>query len=184
MSKPRARAPGTTTGNSIRDSALGLATDLLDAVVALNDSVWRRNSVRPALLEMLRLRNARTVNCVFCRSVRYDVARADGLGEDRVEQIRDGFETGTLSDVEKAVLAFADTYLRHPGRFDPALVATLRAHFSEEQLCHMAIALATFNATSRCAVSLGGMPESLPVMEIALPPEDPGAGEARAPAGP
>ena len=169
MSRARAAATGSNTGNPIRDSALGQASALVDQIIALNDSVWRANSVRPALLEMLRLRNARTVNCVFCRSVRYDVARADGLDEATVALIEDGFEHSALDDIGKAVLSFADVYLHHPERFEPALIANLRRHFSEEQICHLAIALATFNATSRCAVALGGMPESLPVMEIALP---------------
>jgi alkylhydroperoxidase family enzyme len=173
MGKSRVGTPGTNTGNSIRDSGLGLASQMLDPVVALNDAVWRRNSVRAALLEVLRLRNARTVNCVFCRNVRYDVARQDGLTEDKVARIEDGFADSDLSEIEKLVLGFADTYLKAPGHFDPQLIRALRAHFSEEQICHMAVALATFNATSRCAVSLGGMPESMPVMEIQLPPPEP-----------
>jgi len=168
--KPRAGTPAITTGNVIRDSSMGLATQLIDAIVRLNDSVWRRNSVRLALVEMLRLRNARTVNCVFCKAARYDVARRDGLTEDKVAQIDDDFAHSALSDVEKLVLGFADVYLRNPGRFDPGLIAGLRKHFSAEQICHMAVALATFNASSKCAVSLGGMPEFVPVMEVTLPP--------------
>ncbi len=168
--KPRAGTPAITTGNVIRDSSMGLATQLIDAIVRLNDSVWRRNSVRLALVEMLRLRNARTVNCVFCKAARYDVARRDGLTEDKVAQIDDDFAHSALSDVEKLVLGFADVYLRNPGRFDPGLIAGLREHFSAEQICHMAVALATFNASSKCAVSLGGMPEFVPVMEVTLPP--------------
>lgn len=172
MANPAARVgtPGTSTGNMIRDSSFGLVPETVDAIVNLNDSVWRRNSVRAALLEMLRLRNARTVNCVFCRSVRYDLARADGLTEAKVEHIGDDFATSDLSDIEKLTLAFADAYLRSPGSIDASLVARLKTHFSSEQICHMAISIATFNATSKCAVSLGGMPESLPVMEISLPP--------------
>ena len=170
MSNPKARVgtPGTSSGHVIRDSSLGLATDTVDAIIDMNDLVWGRNSVRMALLEMLRLRNARTVNCVFCKSVRYDVARKDGLTEDKVERIDDDYASSDLSDIEKLTLAFADVYLRAPDNFDPALIAQLRQHFSEEQICHMAIAIATFNATSKCAVSLGGMPESLPVMEMEL----------------
>jgi alkylhydroperoxidase family enzyme len=138
--------------------------------VRLNDSVWRHNSVRPALLEMLRLRNARTVGCVFCKSVRYDVARRDGLSEDKVSRIEDGFDSSDLSETEKLTLAFADVYLHDPGNIDPQLAARLRENFSPQQICHMAISIAAFNATSKCAVSLGGMPESMPVTEIALPP--------------
>jgi alkylhydroperoxidase family enzyme len=170
MTQPRVGNPGTNTGNTIRDSALGLATQTVDALIRLNDTVWRGNSVRHALVEMLRLRNARTVNCVFCKSVRYDVARRDGLTEEKVSRIDDNFGDSDLSEIEKLVLAFADVYLRHPEDFDPQLIAQLRRHFSEEQICHMALSIATFNATSKCAVSLGGMPESLPIMEMQLPP--------------
>lgn len=170
MTQARVGTPGTNTGHIIRDSSLGLATQTLDVLIQLNDSIWRKNSVRLALLEMIRLRNARTVNCVFCKSVRYDAAKQDGLTEEKVARIADGFDTSDLSEVEKLSLAFADVYLRNPERFEPQLIGRLRKHFSEEQLCHMAISLATFNATSKCAVSLGGMPEALPVMEMQLPP--------------
>lgn len=165
----RVSAPGSNTGNVIRDSAMGLATELIDGIVRLNESVWHRNGVRNALIEMMRLRNARTVNCVFCKAARYDVARADGLTEDKVEQIDDGFRASSLAPVEKLVLAFADVYLRDPGHFDAGLIAELRRHFSQEQICHLAIAIATFNASSKCAVSLGGMPEYVPVMEVQAP---------------
>ena len=67
------------------------------------------------------------------------------------------------------LVSFADVYLRHPERFDPALVTALKQEFTREELAHMAIALTTFHALSRCAVSLGGMPESLPVMEMSVP---------------
>ena len=168
--RPRVGTPGISTGNMIRDSSFGLVPETLDPIVQLNDSVWRCNSVRPAFLEMLRLRNARTVNCVFCRNVRYDVARKDGLSEEKVARIEDGFDASELSAVEKLVLAFADVYLRSPGHIEAQLISRLQAHFSAEQICHMAISIATFNATSKCAVSLGGMPESMPVTEIPLPP--------------
>lgn len=172
MAQARVGTSGSNTGNSIRDSALGLAAQTVDAIVALNNTVWRKNSVRLSLVEMLRLRNARTVNCVFCKSVRYDVAKQDGLTEEKVSRIDDNFSDSDLSEIEKLTLAFADVYLRTPDRFDPQLITDLRKHFSEEQICHMAISIATFNATSRCAVSLGGMPESLPIMEMQLPPEE------------
>ncbi len=166
---PRVGTPAGTTGHVIRDSSLGLATQLIDVIVRLNDSVWRRNGVRPALIEMLRLRNARTVNCVFCKATRYDVARADGLSEATVALIDDDFATSSLGEREKAVLEFADVYLRNPGVFPVDLLQRLHGHFTAAQLCQMAVTLATFNASSRCAVALGGMPDALPTMEVSLP---------------
>ena len=166
---PRAGTPANPTGHVIRDSSLGLVPETLPALLDLQAAIWHRSSVGPALLELLRLRNARTVNCVFCKSVRYDIARADGLTEAKVAQIDDDFATSDLSRREKLALSFADVYLQHPERFDSELVAALRAEFTAEDLAHMAIALATFHALSRCAVSLGGMPESLPVTEMSVP---------------
>ncbi len=165
---PRVGKPERQTGNMFRDSSMGLVDQTVNELIALNHGVWRHNSARSALVEMIRLRNARTVNCVFCKSMRYDLAREDGLTEDKVSKIADGFDDSDLTEQEKLVLGFADTYLKDPANPNPELLDRLRAHFTGEQIAHMAISLATFNATSKCAVSLGGMPESLPVTEISF----------------
>ncbi len=167
--KLRVGTPMHKTGHVIRDSSLGLVPETLQPILDLQDEIWHRASVGPAIIEMLRLRNARTVNCVFCKSVRYDIAWNDGLTEDKVTQIDDDFGGSRLSEREKLVLAFADLYLRTPDRVDPTIAARLRLEFTPEQITHMAIALTTWHALSRCAVSLGGMPESLPVTEVSVP---------------
>ena len=61
-SLPRAGTPKATTGHVIRDSSLGLVPETLPALLELQAAVWHRSSIGPALSEMLRLRNARTVN--------------------------------------------------------------------------------------------------------------------------
>lgn len=167
--EPRVRAPGTQTGNTIRDSALGLVPETVEALIELNAQVWRNLLVSPALLEILRLRNARTVNCVFCKAVRYDVARRDGLTEERAGMVSEGYETSALSEREKLAIALADSYLGFPAGVNPELASRLRAELTEAEIATMLVALMTFNIASRTAVSLGGMPEDpLPVMEVAL----------------
>ena len=126
----RIQAPEQKTGDVIRDSALGLVPETIEAIANLNRHVWRSGSVRASLLEIVRLRNARTVNCQFCKSVRYDLARRDGLTEDKVEQIRDGYEESLLSADEKLAIAFADAYLHDPGGMSKELAAHLKQHFS------------------------------------------------------
>jgi alkylhydroperoxidase family enzyme len=165
----RVQAPQAKTGDPIRDSALGLVPETVDAIASLNRHVWRSSPIRPALLEIVRLRNARTVNCQFCKSVRYDLARRDGLSEDKVDQIRDGYEQSHLSHEEKLAIAFADVYLFDPHGMTAELAAHLAQHFSPAELAHLALALVAFNATSRCAVTIGGMPENLPITEISPP---------------
>lgn len=166
--EPRATGPGTQTGNVIRDSAMGRVPETVGEIIALNGHVWRDSKVPPALLEVIRLRNARTVNCVFCKSVRYDVARADGLTEDRVAMIADGYEDSALSDREKLALGLADSYLGFPAGVGVDLAPRLTEAFSEAEIASMLVALMTFNFTSRMAVSIGGMPEDLPVMEVSV----------------
>ena len=166
--EPRATGPGTQSGNVIRDSAMGRVPETVDEIIALNRHVWRDSKVSPAVLEMIRLRNARTVNCVFCKSVRYDVARADGLTEDRVAMIADGYEESGLSDREKLALGLADSYLGFPAGVRADLAPRLVGAFSGDEIASMLVALMTFNFTSRMAVSIGGMPEELPVMEVSV----------------
>ncbi|HEY2106946.1 MAG TPA: carboxymuconolactone decarboxylase family protein [Candidatus Binataceae bacterium] len=165
----RVVAPQGKTGDPIRDSALGLVPETVDQIARLNHHAWRSSPVRASLLEIVRLRNARTVNCQFCKSVRYDVARRDGLTENKVDQIADGYEQSGLSDEEKLAVAFADAYLHEPKAMSAELASRLKKHFTPAQLAHLAIALIAFNATSRCAVTIGGMPENLPVTEISAP---------------
>jgi alkylhydroperoxidase family enzyme len=167
--KPRASAPSRRSGNPIRDSALALVPETVDEIVALNSAVWKRSLVSPALLETLRLRNARTVNCVYCKAVRYEAAREDGLTEARAAMIDAGYEHSALTEREKLAVALADSYLGFPAAVGPALAQRLAREFSAEQLASMFVALMTFNFTSRTAVSIGGMPEGpLPVVLMPL----------------
>ncbi|MBS0505641.1 MAG: carboxymuconolactone decarboxylase family protein [Proteobacteria bacterium] len=165
--KPRATGPTAKTGNVIRDSALGLIPETVSEIIALNGHIWNDSLIPPSLLEMIRLRNARTVNCVFCKSVRYDVARADGLSEAKADLITDGYRQSDLSQREIAALALADCYLGFPAEVTKDNATLIRSAFTQDEIASMMIALMAFNFTSRTAVSIGGMPEEpLPIVEV------------------
>ena len=168
-SQPRVTNTQEPTGNIIRDSALGLVPETMDNYMGLNRKIWASGPLSAAEIEMARLRNARKVNCVFCKNVRYDIAREAGLTEDKVEMIEDDFQKSSLSDREKMVLAFTDQYLNDPANLSEELKAELLSTFSGDELVHLSMAVAFFNGFSRTAVSLGGMPDELPVMEISVP---------------
>jgi alkylhydroperoxidase family enzyme len=165
VSKARASAPSTRTGNPIRDSALGQVPETLEEIVTLNAQVWQESLVSPTLLEMIRLRNARTVNCVYCKAVRYEVARNDGLTEERAQLVDANYRSSTLSEREKLAIALADSYLGFPAGMSPELATALAREFTAAEIASLFVALMTFNFTSRTAVSIGGMPEDpLPVV--------------------
>ena len=168
-SKPRVQQPQGNTGNLLRDSALGLVPETLEPYAVLNKRIWYDGPLGAAELELARLYNARHVNCVFCRSVRYDIARADGLDELQVSQVDTGFADSELSERQKLILTFVDRYLNDPSALSDQEKAALRREFSGPEMAHLAMAVLLFNSFSRCAVALGGMPEELPLMEISVP---------------
>ncbi len=169
MGGPRVINTNTSSGNLIRDSALGLVPETLDYYLALNRKIWECGPLTPAEIEIARLRNARTVNCVFCKSVRYDIAKADGLTEDKIAMIQDDFRDSDLTEREKLIIAFTDQFLNNPSGLTAELKIALLAEFTSRALVHLSLAVAHFSGFSRCAVSLGGMPDELPTMEISLP---------------
>lgn len=167
--QPRVGAPAETTGNIIRDSALGHAPELLDRYMALNQDLWMAGPMSAADLEVARLRNARKVNCVYCKNIRYDIAKDAGLSEEKVAMIDDDFQDSELSEREKLILAYTDQYLNDPAGLSDDLKGELSSMFSSEELVHLSMAIVMFNVFSRFAVSMGGMPDQLPVMEISVP---------------
>jgi alkylhydroperoxidase family enzyme len=165
----RVQAPDSDTGNLIRDSALGLVPETLEHYLPLNTAIWESGPLNAAEIEMARLRNASHVGCVLCKAVRYDIAIEAGLDEAKVGLINDDFRDSELSAREKLILAFTDQYCRDPGGMSEELKTHLLAEFSREELLHLSLVVAYFNGFSRCAVSLGGMPDEMPRLEISVP---------------
>ena len=169
-SRARVQAPRTPpTGNVIRDSALGIVPQTLAHYLPLNAAVWDDGPLNPAEIEMARLRSAQHVGCVLCKAVRYDIAIEAGLDEEKVQMIGGDFALSALSRREKLILAFTDLYLKAPGVPSPEIRRQLQDEFTPQELLHLSLVVAYFNGFSRCAVGLGGMPDDMPRMEIAVP---------------
>ena len=168
-SAARVSPPAGNTGNVIRDSALGIVPETLDHYLALNAAIWDAGPLSAAEIELARLRNARHTGCVLCQAVRYDVAVADGLSEDKVQLIRADDPAAGLSERERLMMAFVDQYNLDPAGIPMQLQQDLLAAFRADELLHLSLLVAWFNGSSRCAVALGGMPEEMPRLEISVP---------------
>lgn len=167
--RPRVKAPPENSGDVLRDSALGLVPQTLEPYACVNHRIWFGGPLGAADLEVARLYNARHVNCVFCRNVRYDIARADGLHESLVAQIDADYEASDLSRRHKLILTLTDRYLNNPHALSDEDKRQLLEEFTAQELAQLCAAIMLFNTFSRCAVALGGMPDELPVMEISIP---------------
>jgi len=168
-STARISPPKDAGADPVSGSALAHQPEALAAFNRVYGTLWSRGVLDHPAKEIARLRNARITNCVFCRNVRFEQARVDGLGEDRVALIEDGFEASALDARSKLVIRYADVFLKNPGGLTDELRAEMRREFSPEQIVELTAGLALFMGFSKIAVAIGGMPESLPTMVMPTP---------------
>jgi AhpD family alkylhydroperoxidase len=144
---------------AISKSALSEQPEALVAFLRLYGTLWSHGQLEQRIKEVARLRNARITNCAYCRSVRFEGARAEGLSEDRVDLIDDDYAISELSAREKVVLRFTDTFLREPGGLTDELRREVLDEFSASDVVEL---------TTGIAVTLGPPPE-MPVMVVPTP---------------
>lgn len=167
---PRIRPPKTQSRDPVQNSALAHQPALLAAFTRLYGTLWSHGVLDLPTKEMTRLRNARITDCSFCRNVRFEGARRDGLGEDLVDEIRDGYaKSDALTPRQKVALRFTDAFLRDPASDDPTLRAELLAHFTPEEIVELAAGVALFMGFSKIAVALGQAPADMPVTVLPTP---------------
>jgi len=146
--------------------------DLFASFERLYGVLWSAGVVDHPSKEVARLRNARLTGCKFCRNVRFARARHDGLTEDLVDLVSDGYETTALSDGHKAVISFTDTFLADPGHGpDLSTRDALLAHYGAAGTVELTAGLALFMGFSKIAVALGAFPDDFPTMVIPTPGE-------------
>ena len=170
MSKPRIRPPKTDSRDPVQSSALAHQPSLLGAFTRLYATLWSEGVLDHPTKEMTRLRNARITDCSFCRNVRFSRAREEGLTEELVDEIRDGYRhSEMLSERHKLALRFTDAFLRDPASEDAALRAELLQHFTPQEIVELAAGVALFMGFSKIAVALGQTPSQMPVTLMPTP---------------
>jgi AhpD family alkylhydroperoxidase len=138
--------------------------------------LWSGGVVDHPSKEVARLRNARITGCRFCRNVRFDQARRDGLTEELVDLIADGFEASELAPEHKAVIRLADIFLTEPRQgVPPPLQQELLEQFGAAGVVELTAGLALFMGFSKIAVALGAFPEDFETTVIDTPRPVPAA---------
>ena len=105
------------------------------------------------LKEMCRIRISVAHRCGYCSTVRSKVARADGLTEERIQDLL--HEGRLLSPRERAALEYADLFKSGDEAIDSdAVYAKLRCHFSEEEIIELGMLCAQTVGVGRLVRSL------------------------------
>jgi AhpD family alkylhydroperoxidase len=167
---PRVPAPsGAASDDPALRGPLGHQPQLWRAFQRLYGTLWSRGVLDHATKEVARLRNARVTGCGYCRNVRFEGARREGLSEALVEQIADGFEDSTLSERHKLVIRYTDQFLTDPAGIGDDLRAAMRRELTAAEIVELTAGLALFMGFSKIAVVLGTAPESMPVTIVPTP---------------
>ncbi len=172
---PRVPRPEGAAGDAASGGVLGHQPELLRLFQRLYGTLWSHGVVDAATKEVVRLRNARTTGCNYCRNVRFAGAREAGLDEARVDLIAEGFDTSELSERHKTAIRWTDVFLHDPGGASPALRAEMLQRFSPAEIVELTLGAALFMGFSKIAIVLGQEPETMPTTVIPTPtrPVDP-----------
>lgn len=129
---------------------------------ALYGQFWQSDVLSARVKEITRMRNARINECGFCRNVRFDKAIDDGLSEDAVDDITDGYEhSDKFIDAEKAALKFTDALIHDPSLMDVNAQEALKRHFTNEEIAEMGMGVTLFVALAKALVTMGLEPEEM-----------------------
>lgn len=160
--------------DAISGSVLAEQPEALMGFLRLYGTLWSHGRLPQSVKEVARLRNARITDCAYCRNVRFEGARTDGLTEDRVVAIDDDYASATLlTDREKAAIRFTDAFLAARALVEDERAEVL-AHFTSEEIVELATGVALFLGFSKIAVALGPPPE-MPTTVVPTPDWPPSA---------
>lgn len=110
--------------------------------------------LEPALLELVRMRASQVNGCAYCLDMHSKDARAAGETEQRLYLLGAWREAPMYTERERAALAWTEavTCLAE-GHVPDDVYAAARAHFSEQELADLTLAVVAINGWNRLAIA-------------------------------
>ena len=132
-----------------------------DAYKAMNamEQYLQRSSLKDSLLDMVKIRASILNGCAFCIDMHTKDARARGEREQRVYGLVAWKETPYYNERERAALLWTDAVTQIAQTHVPNEVyEQVSAHFSEQELIDLTLAVIAINSWNRLAISLRVVP--------------------------
>ncbi len=128
------------------------------AMLAL-ESYVHENGLEPSLLELMKMRASQINGCAYCLDMHSKDARASGETEQRLYLLNAWREAPFYTERERAALAWTEAVtLVNETHVPEDVYQQARAHFSEEELVNLTIAIIAINGWNRLEVSFRGVP--------------------------
>jgi AhpD family alkylhydroperoxidase len=111
------------------------------------------------LVELVQMRASQINGCAYCLDMHFKDARADGETEQRLYSLDAWRETPFYSDRERAALEWTEavTLIATTHAPDEAYEA-VRAHFSEDELKTLTLAISMINTWNRLNIAFRSVP--------------------------
>jgi AhpD family alkylhydroperoxidase len=107
------------------------------------------------LKEMCRIKISVAHQCGYCSTVRSNVAKAQGLTEEIINDLLEYADSGRLSEREKAALHYADLFKQGEHAIDKdSVYADLAKHFSDEEIIELGLFCAEVDGVGKFVKSL------------------------------
>jgi alkylhydroperoxidase family enzyme len=139
------------------------APELAKPFFTFEHAFWQGFTLRPRLLEMLRLRIAFHNQCRSCMAMRFEPALEDGLTEDLVCSLEKPVEAPDLTDAEKAALHYADLAATNHLAIGDETITSLRKYYTEKEIVEICMLCAYCTGFGRFAAvyhAVEDLPES------------------------
>jgi AhpD family alkylhydroperoxidase len=135
-----------------------VAPDAFRAIMALEQYV-RRSGLDPSLNHLVKLRCSYMNGCAYCVDMHSIDARAHGETEQRIYAVPVWRDTPFFTPRERAALAFAESVTAlGPHGVPDDVYDDARAHFSDVEVVHLAMAVIAINSWNRAAVTFRAEP--------------------------
>ena len=131
-------------------------------------TLWSEGKLDKATKEVERIRSARAVGCETCRNLRFAGAQEDGLTEQAIASVEDGYEQSDLSERWKAALTWSDAVTGAPRVDAPKHRAATAKEFSGPEFAELTLQAGQAVAFAKAMVAWGPQPE-IPVTIIPTP---------------
>ncbi len=125
------------------------AYDAMDAV----DQYLDRCGLDPLLLHLVRLRASQLNGCAYCIDMHWKDLRAAGETEQKLYGLDAWRESPYYSDRERAALAWTEAVTRIEGHVPDGVFDEVRAHFSNQELSNLTLAISQINAWNRLSIA-------------------------------
>jgi AhpD family alkylhydroperoxidase len=130
------------------------------AMLALQRHV-NESGLERSLLELVKMRASQINGCGYCLDMHSKDARAEGETEQRLYLLDAWREAPFYTDRERAALEWTEAVTKiTEGHVPDAVYESVRAHFSEEELVHLTLAVVAINGWNRLMIAFRAEPGS------------------------